>query len=739
MRVALTSVIRRWLAVVVALAVAAALTVVPSPRAGAVAFVDVIVVLDTQPPDPAASVSATTRAVRSAALAQAAGVGGEVTNVYSSVFDGYSARIPETALAALEANPAVVWVERDQEVSIAAQDTPTGVDRIFATDNAAIDIDSTDDWRVDVDVAVLDTGIDASHPDLDVVSAINCLNVSSVSNCSTSGTADLDGHGTHVAGTIGALDNDFGVVGVAPGARLWNVRVLDETGSGSLSGVIAGMDWVTARADQIEVLNMSLSCGGCVSAAFETAVTNSVEAGVVVVVAAGNANTDAANTIPSRYADAISVSAIADYDGLPGGLASTTCTNFGSDDRRASFSNYGTVVDITAPGVCIRSTWPVADGAYNTISGTSMASPAVAGAAALLASGDNDPTNRADVEAIRAALLSTGNSNWTDNSGDGVKEPLLDVSGASFAPALIEGSDPSVAPGFLRVTTSPAVASQIVVDGVARDTWGLTWVKLDPGDYDVAFADVAGFSAPEPQTVTILEGQTTEVVGEFVERGWLRVSTSPALPGTISVDGAPRNDWGLWTDFEPGSYELCYGEVEGFTSPDCETVEVVGGALNEIVATYTEDGSTASLEPHGLLRLTTSPAVPSQVFIDGVARDTWGLNWMKLPPGTYEVSFGDVPGFGTPQPRTVTIVAGETTTTTGVFDPRGWLRVLTSPGVSATISVDGVPRNDWGVWTDLAVGSHEVCFGEVDGLTAPPCVTRTLVAGELTTVTGAYS
>jgi subtilisin family serine protease len=494
----MTRALRRSVTAVAVLALAATAAVMPVRSAAAVDFVDVIVVLDTRPPDPGTSVRVTAGAVRSKAHAQIDRVGGQVTNVFSSVFEGYSARIPEPALAVLEANPAVAWVERDQVVSVAAQDIPTGVDRIFAPANDDLDIDSTDDWRVDVDVAVLDTGIDATHPDLNVVSSINCLNVSSVDNCSTSGTADQDGHGTHVAGTIGALDNDFGVVGVAPGARLWNVRVLDETGTGTLSGVIAGMDWVTARADEIEVLNMSLSCGGCTSGAFETSVTNAVEAGVVVVVAAGNANTDAVNTIPSSYTDAISVSAIADYDGLPGGLASRTCSNYGVDDARASFSNYGPVVDVAAPGACILSTWPVGDGSYNTISGTSMASPAVAGAAALLASGANDPTDRAGVEAIRATLLSTGNSDWTDNSGDGVKEPLLDVSSASFAPALIEGSEGPSVHGLLRVVTSPAVESQILVDGQARNSWGLNWVKMAPGSYELYAAVSDGDGDPGP-------------------------------------------------------------------------------------------------------------------------------------------------------------------------------------------------------------------------------------------------
>jgi subtilisin family serine protease len=232
---------------------------------------------------------------------------------------------------------------------------------------------------LDVDVAVVDTGI-VKHRELRIGGGKACIG---------NGYGDGNGHGTHVAGTIAAKDNDTGVVGVAPGARLWAVKVLNAEGSGMTSTVICGLDWVYARRDTIEIVNMSL--GGTAAAAdqnpcgptttpLHNAVCNLVVGGVTVIVAAGNGGEDAAKTAPATYDEAITVSAFRDFDGRPGGQGISTCAR-GEDDTFASFSNFGADVDIAAPGVCIRSTWP--GGRYATLSGTSMATPHVSGAAAL--------------------------------------------------------------------------------------------------------------------------------------------------------------------------------------------------------------------------------------------------------------------------------------------------------------------------------------------------------------------
>jgi hypothetical protein len=274
---------------------------------------------------------------------------------------------------------------------------------------------------VDADVAVIDSGVDA-EPDLNVVARTNC---SKGGACIDGSGYDSTGHATHVAGTIGALDNSFGVVGMAPGVRIWSVKT-HQNGS-SESKVIAGIDWVTAHANRIEVASMSIGGPLAESAAMRGAFERMVEAGVVTVVAAGNSAVDANGFSPAKDPDVITVSALADYDGLAGGAASPTCNSYGSDDTSASFTNFGSTIEVAAPGVCILSTVP---GGYEYKSGTSMATPHVSGAAAILASMSN-PNSKADVEKIREQIIAAGNSNWTDNSGDGIKEPLLDVGSAS--------------------------------------------------------------------------------------------------------------------------------------------------------------------------------------------------------------------------------------------------------------------------------------------------------------------
>ena len=294
-------------------------------------------------------------------------------------------------------------------------------------------------------------------------------------------------------------------------------------------------------------------------------------------------------------------------------------------------------------------------------------------------------------------------------------------------------------PGLLRVVTDPAIASQILVDSIFRDSWGLTWLKLPPGIYQVSFSDVEGFTTPAAQSITVTEGATTAVTGSFTQRGFLRVFTDPALPGTISLDGIPRNDWGMWTDLDPGDYQVCFGDVADYTSPACETATITAGNTTNITGTYVADSGAAGPTGFGMLRATPDPPSPSQILVDEVARDSWGLNWVKLAPGTYTVSFSDVGGFSTPAAQIITIIDGQTTTVIGTFAQRGFLQAATSPAVVGTVFVDGIPRNDWGMWTDLDPGDYQVCFGDVTGYTPPTCQTATITAGNTTNITGTYN
>jgi hypothetical protein len=315
--------------------------------------------------------------------------------------------------------------------------------------------------------------------------------------------------------------------------------------------------------------------------------------------------------------------------------------------------------------------------------------------------------------------------------------------GAGLVDAL--GAVGSVGPtGLLRVVSSPAVPTQILVDGEIMDNWGLQWVKVPVGSHTVSFTDVQGYVTPADQVVNVSTGETTTVTGTFVQEGLLRVLTSPAVAGTVSVDGVRRNDWGIWTFFPVGEHEVCYGAVEDFVAPSCESVEVSAGSGNadvtgSYVSSLAEPGEGLGL---GFLRVTSAPAVATQISVDGEVADTWGLTWLKVPVGSHTVRFTDVDGYSTPGDQVVSVTEGATTTVTGSFVQRGLLRVQTSPAIpgnGATVFVDGVPRDDFGVWTWFPTGDHEVCFGWVSGLIAPACETVTLSAGTQTALTGTYT
>jgi subtilisin len=313
--------------------------------------------------------------------------GAQVAHVYTSALKGYSATIPANRIDSLRADPQVQFVSADGEVRAVGQTTGTGVQRIKAVAKA--------NKGAGVNVAVIDTGVDLSHPDLaaNIVGGVNC------STGGKRGYGDGNGHGSHVAGIIAALDNGIGVVGVAPAAKLWSVRVLDDQGIGFWSQVICGIDFVDskspARGGPIAVANMSLggwgsddgNCGNTNADALHAAICRAVADGVTFTVAAGNSGVDlsqATTFIPAAYDEVITVSALADANGTPCGGGGTT--SYGPDDTFASFSNWASSAAdlnhlVAAPGVSIYSTYK--GGGYATLSGTSMASPHVAGSAAL--------------------------------------------------------------------------------------------------------------------------------------------------------------------------------------------------------------------------------------------------------------------------------------------------------------------------------------------------------------------
>ena len=263
--------------------------------------------------------------------------GASVSQLYHSALRGYAARIPQARLDDVRRDPRVAFVSEDRPVEAVAQTLPTGVDRIDAELSSHF---SSNSW--DLAVAVIDTG-SGPHADLNIAGGKNCSVGKSF--------ADGNGHGTHVAGTIGAINKGAGVVGVAPGIPIYSVRVLNNQGSGSWSSVICGIDWVTANASRlnIKVANMSLggggsddgNCGNSNADALHKAICRSVGAGVTYVVAAGNDNANLAGFSPAAYHEVLAVTAVADFNGEAGGGATATCRS-DVDDTPADFSNYAT-------------------------------------------------------------------------------------------------------------------------------------------------------------------------------------------------------------------------------------------------------------------------------------------------------------------------------------------------------------------------------------------------------------
>jgi subtilisin len=352
--------------------------------------------------------------------AEAKIAGANIIHTYENTIKGYTIRVPnQSALAAIQSDPRVDFVEQDQKMTIFQQALPAGVDRVDGDRSSAISGNGI--GAVDADIAIIDSGIDLTHPDLNVYRDVSFVYGANSGN-------DDNGHGTHVAGIAAAKDNLQGVVGIAPGARLWAVKVMDSTGSGLTSTIIAGIDYVTQHANEIDVANLSFGCK-CHSNALDLAIHNSVAAGITYVVSAGNSASDASAFSPSNHPDVISVSAIADSDGKCGGLGPST--KYGNDDTFASFSNYGSAVDMAAPGVNIYSTYK--GGTYATLSGTSMASPHVTGAAALYKSSHLGVSP----SEVKQALMGMGSSPSTvcDGNGhgyfsgdpDNIHEPLLYV------------------------------------------------------------------------------------------------------------------------------------------------------------------------------------------------------------------------------------------------------------------------------------------------------------------------
>lgn len=296
--------------------------------------------------------------------------------------------------------------------------------------------------------------------------------------------------------------------------------------------------------------------------------------------------------------------------------------------------------------------------------------------------------------------------------------------------------------GTLRVVTSPAVASELIVDGVSRDVWSLEWVDLPTGSHQLCHGDVPGFSKPPCRYVDIVEGVTTTVISDYTARGYLRVILSPSLDTPVLVDGIVRNNFGLWAEWPPGPVNVCFGGFMQHATPACRSVTVTGGQTATTTGAYTVLPDAPGDGIFAALVVTTSPPVPAKITVDDWPTNDWGLDWMRVTSGpgiAHKVCFGPLPNMIAPPCQTVPTPSLDDFYVVGVYVPKGFLRVVTNPSVPGPIYVDGVAANAYGVWAPKAAGTYTVCFGPEPGFTPPPCQTATVTGGSTTTVTGSYA
>jgi subtilisin len=375
--------------------------------------------------------------------------GAQILDTYGAALDGYTARLSESELRKVEADPRVDYVNQDVEgTAVTAQSLPNSINRIDGDLSSQLSGDGT--GTTPGDVAIYDTGIQTNHPDLNVAGGVDCLNGYSGDDGTYN---DAMGHGTHVAGTVGAKDDLNGAVGVAPGVRLWAVRTLNGIGSGSASTQLCGINWITANGPSlgIKVVNSSQAlfsprddhnCGYTSN----SALCASTAAGILWVFGAGNSGNDYDLGAGPGIDQVLTVAAMGDGNGQPnvGTTATFTCPLLNgtkknpnsaphTDDKYASFSSYATQASdqahtVAAPGMCVYSTWK--GSAYGYLNGTSMAAPHGTGTAHLcIISGQCPGTPAETIQKIRsdAAAYTQANPSW-GFTGD----PLRPVTGKYY-------------------------------------------------------------------------------------------------------------------------------------------------------------------------------------------------------------------------------------------------------------------------------------------------------------------
>ena len=454
--------------------------------------------------------------------------GGRVNREYGTALKGYAAALPAAALAEVRSDPDVAYVEADAVVSATATQlgAPWGLDRI---DQSSLPLSGSYSYTATgagVTAYIIDSGFRFGHSQFAgrAVSGYDAVDGGFADDC--------DGHGTHVAGTVGGS-----TYGVAKQVSLVAVRVLDCAGSGTNSGVIAGIDWVTGdhASGRPAVANMSL--GGTASRAVDAAVQRSIADGVTYAVSAGNDNKDACLDSPARVADALTV-------------ASTN-----SADARSSFSNFGACVDLFAPGSSIMSSWYTSDTATNTISGTSMAAPHVAGVAALYLQDNPAAMPAAVANAVRAGATAGKVTGPGTGSPDRLLQTITGQAADAVAPETSIGSGPSAftrsaSPSFALSSSEAASTFECRLDapGLSAAAYAPCsspkgYASLADGTYMfwVRATDVAGNTDASPATHAFI-----------VDTAAPQTAIDEGPSGTIS---SGSGDFGLWSSEAASTFE----------------------------------------------------------------------------------------------------------------------------------------------------------------------------------------
>jgi subtilisin family serine protease len=502
---------------------------------------------------------------------------------FNTVFAGFSAQLTVSQRAALEADPRVTAIVPDRPIHAAGDPYPTtdleiqpGVRRVRATDNA-----DRSDPHLDVDIAILDTGLQPDNAELNIAAGYNCTDPGKPDSWADSASF---GHGTHVAGIAAAIENGRGVAGVAQGARLWPIKVLDGSGNGYWSWVICGLDRVAQMRDpnnssvpRIEVVNMSLAapgwddgdCGQSNNDLLHQAVCRVEQQGITMVAAAGNTHEDAADIIPASYDEVITVSAMADWNGQAAGAGSPPeeCPHTEADDSFAKFSDFGADVDLIAPGVCVVSLLP--NDRLGSMSGTSMATPHVTGGAALYfleeaRKGRPRPTPHE----VRAALVAAGNTDWQTSTdpdrgkANGVREPALDVADLSLPASFTIGTDRQV----IRAAAGAHVENGLWIARLGGFEASVTWhvdasslpagsqtsivagrrltidvpANASPGSYHVALTATSGDHTEHATFELIIPTQTSDSGGPVIGLATGGHATNVQLPVSVKWPAVAR-------------------------------------------------------------------------------------------------------------------------------------------------------------------------------------------------------